>query len=161
SETPVASFISSVMQAGYTQQADGTYFKKALPTLDFQYTQVQIDETVRDIDPESIRNLPSGVDGARYSWVDLDSEGLTGVLTEQAEAWYYKRNLGDGTFGALERVAPMASLAALSAGRQQLLDLTGEGHLDLVQYDRPMAGFYRRRSDGGWGDYTPFKSTPN
>jgi RHS repeat-associated protein len=160
-ETPVASFISAVTQAGYTQQANGTYLKGALPQLEFQYTQVQIDETVRDIDPESIRNLPNGVDGARYRWVDLDSEGLTGVLTEQAEAWYYKRNLGDGTFGPLERVTPMASLAALSGGRQQLLDLAGEGHLDLVQYDGPMAGFYRRRSDGGWGDFTPFKSTPN
>jgi RHS repeat-associated protein len=160
-ETPVASFISSVTQAGYTQQANGTYLKGALPKLEFQYTEVQIDETVRDIDPESIRNLLNGVDGARYRWVDLDSEGLTGVLTEQAEAWYYKRNLGDGTFGPLERVTPMASLAALSGGRQQLLDLTGEGHLDLVQYDGPMAGFYRRRSNGGWDDFTPFKSTPN
>jgi RHS repeat-associated protein len=159
-ETPVASFISSVMQAGYAQQANGTYLKKALPTLDFQYTEVNIDETVRDIDPQSIRNLPNGVDGARYRWVDLDSEGLTGVLTEQAEAWFYKRNLGDGTFGPLERVTPMASLAALSSGRQQLLDLAGDGRLDLVQYDGPMAGFCRRRSDGGWGDFTPFKWTP-
>ena len=28
------------------------------------------------------------------------AKGLTGVLTEQADAWYYKRNLGNGTFGA-------------------------------------------------------------
>ena len=161
-ETPVASFISSVTQSGYAQQADGTYLKRALPKLEFEYTDVQVDETVHNVDPESIRNLPYGVDGARYRWVDLDSEGLTGVLTEQAhQAWYYKRNLGDGTFGPLERVTPMASLAALSGGRQQLLDLAGEGHLDLVQYDGPMAGFYRRRSDGGWDDFTPFRSAPN
>jgi Salmonella virulence plasmid 65kDa B protein/Insecticide toxin TcdB middle/C-terminal region/Insecticide toxin TcdB middle/N-terminal region len=159
-ETPVASFVTSVTQAGYAQQADGTYLKRALPKLEFQYTDVQVDETVRDVDPQSLKNLPYGVDGARYRWVDLDSEGLTGVLTEQAEAWYYKRNLGDGTFGPLERITPMASLAALGGGRQQLVDLAGEGHLDLVQYDGPMAGFYRRRSDGGWGDFTPFKSTP-
>lgn len=159
-ETPVASFVSSVTATGYVQQANGAYLKKTLPALNFQYTEVQIDETVRDIDPQSVRNLPNGVDGARYRWVDLDSEGLTGVLTEQAAAWYYKRNLGGGIFGPLERVTPMASLAALSGGRQQLLDLAGEGHLDLVQYDGPMAGFYRRRSDGGWDDFTPFKSTP-
>ena len=52
-------------------------------------------------------------------------------------------------------------MAALSGGRQQLLDLAGEGHLDLVQYDGPMAGFYRRHSDGGWGQFTPFRSLPN
>ena len=52
-----------------------------------------IDETVRDVDPESLENLPHGLDGANYQWVDLDGEGLSGILTEQAEAWYYKRNL--------------------------------------------------------------------
>ena len=160
-ESSVASFIASITQAGYTQQPDGTYFKKALPKLEFKYTEVRVDETVHEIDPESMKNLPYGVDGAHYQWVDLDSEGLTGVLTEQADAWYYKRNLGNGTFGPVEQVTPKPSLAALSGGRQQLLDLAGEGHLDLVQYDGPMAGFYERNSDGGWERFTPFKSLPN
>ena len=160
-EGSVASFIGSITQAGYTLQPDGTYFKKTLPRLVFKYTEIKVDETVHEVDPESIRNLPYGVDGARYEWVDLDSEGLTGVLTEQADAWYYKRNLGDGTFGSLEDVTPKPSLAALSGGRQQLLDLAGEGHLDLVQYDGPMAGFYERNSDGDWESFTRFKSIPN
>ena len=34
----------------------------------------------------------TGVDGAGYRWVDLDGEGVPGVLTEQAERWFYKRN---------------------------------------------------------------------
>ena len=93
--------------------------------------------------------------------MDLDSEGLTGVLTEQQDAWYYKRNLGDGTFGPLEQVAPKPSLAALSGGRQQLLDLAGEGHLNLVQFDGPMAGFHERNSNGDWEPFTPFKSVAN
>ena len=160
-ETAVASFISTITQAGYTRQADRTYFKKSLPKLEFKYTEVQVDETVHEIDPESIKNLPYGVDGTNYQWVDLDSEGLTGVLTEQADAWYYKRNLGDGTFGPLEQVTPKPSLTALSGGRQQLLDLAGEGHLDLVQYDGPMAGFHERNSDDAWERFTPFKSVPN
>ena len=62
----------------------GRIFKKALPKLEFKYTEVKVDETVREIDSESVKNLPYGVDGAPYQWVDLDSEGLTGVLTEQA-----------------------------------------------------------------------------
>ena len=160
-ESSVASFIASITQAGYTQQADGTYFKKTLPKLEFKYTDVQVDETVQEIDPESLKNLPYGVDGARYQWVDLDSEGLTGILTEQADAWYYKRNLGNGTFGSIQQVIPKPSLTALSGGRQQLLDLAGEGHLDLVQYDGPMAGFHERNSDGGWERFTRFKSIPN
>jgi RHS repeat-associated protein len=160
-EGSVASFITSITQAGYTQQPDATYFRKALPKLEFQYTEVRVDETVHEIDPDSIENLPYGVDGTRYRWIDLDSEGLTGVLTEQADCWYYKRNLGDGTFGALEQITPKPFLAALSGGRQQLLDLAGEGRLDLVQYEGPLAGFHPRTADGGWEAFTAFKAVPS
>ena len=109
----------------------------------------------------SLENLPCGVDGAEYRWVDLDSEGLTGVLTEQATAWRYKRNLGNGTFGPVEEIGLRPSLGELGAGRQQFLDLAGAGRLDLVQYDLPMAGFYERKREGGWRGFTPFKSSPN
>src|SRR5208283_2942404 len=77
------------------------------------------------------------------------------------DAWYYKRNLGNGTFGQIERVALKPSLAALSAGRQQLLDLAGDGHLDLVQFDGPMAGFHERTAEGGWRGFARFKYVPN
>jgi hypothetical protein len=86
-ESSVALFIVSVTQAGYTQQPNRTYLKKSLPKLEFKYTEVRVDETVHEIDSESVKNLPYGVDGSRYQWVDLDSEGLTGVLSEQADAW--------------------------------------------------------------------------
>ena len=159
-EGPVASFVASITQAGYTQQPDKSYFKKTLPKLEFQYTEAVVDETVHDIDEQSLRNLPYGADGRNYQWVDLDSEGLTGLLTEQAGAWYYKRNLGNGTFGRAEPITPKPSLGQLSAGRQQLLDLAGEGHQDLVQHDRPLAGFYERKSHGGWKPFRPFKWAP-
>ena len=59
-ESSVASFITSVTQAGYTQQPDGTYLKKALPKIEFKYTEVKVDETVHEIDSESVKNLPYG-----------------------------------------------------------------------------------------------------
>src|SRR5262249_51620265 len=136
-EGPVASFITSITQAGYTQKTDGTgaYTKKTLPKLEFKYSEVRIYETVHEIDRQSIENLPYGVADGLYQWVDLDSEGLAGVLTEQADALYYKHNFGNGAFGPLEKVAVQPSVVALASGRQQLLDLAGEGHLDLVEYD--------------------------
>ena len=50
-------------------------------------------ETVQSVDADSLENLPIGLDGAAYQWVDLDGEGVSGILTEQAGAWFYKRNL--------------------------------------------------------------------
>ena len=48
---------------------------------------------MRDVDPASLENLPYGIDGSHYRWVDLDGEGLSGILTEQGGSWFYKANL--------------------------------------------------------------------
>lgn len=160
-EDQVASFMTSVSQSGYVRQADGRYLRSSLPKLEMSYSQVRIDETVHDVDAQSLDNLPSGADGSNFQWIDFDSEGLTGVLSEQAGAWFYKRALGDGTFGPIERVALKPSFTALSGGRQHLVDLSGEGRLDLVQYDGPAPGFNARTADGGWEGLRPFRSLPN
>ena len=144
-ETPVASFIASMTQAAMCSSRTGSYFKKSLPKLEFKYTEVQVDETVHEIDAESIKNLPYGVDGTRYQWVDLDSEGLDRrsdragrCLVLQAQP--RQRHIRPARSGS----CPSRPWPRLSGGQQQLLDLAGEGHLDLVQFDGPMAGFYER-----------------
>ncbi|MGH7427503.1 MAG: toxin TcdB middle/N-terminal domain-containing protein, partial [Candidatus Methylomirabilaceae bacterium] len=125
---------------------------------------------IHEVDPESLENLPYGLDSGRYQWIDLDGEGLSGVLTEQADGWFYKRNLsplqaeGEKTlaprFGPIERVAERPSLAAIGSGRQQFLDLAGDGQLDLVQLEAPTPGFYQRTHDEGWESFAPFTSLP-
>src|SRR4029077_16736689 len=142
----------------------------------------EIDQTVHEVDAKSIENVPSGVDGSRYQWLDLDSEGSPGILTEQADAWFYKRNVsnmprdgngsgildedaGNGSVSAcfepVELVASHPSLAALSPGRQQFLDLAGEGRSSLVHYRKPAPGFYERDDDGAWQPFVPFSSSLN
>ncbi len=158
-EGPVASFITAVTQSGFVRRPDDSYRKKSLPPLDFGYTQVEVSSEVREIDPDSLENLPSGLEGAQ--WVDLDGEGVSGILTEQGDAWYYKPNLGDGRFGPLESVARKPSLANLRAGGQQLLDLAGDGQLDLVALEAPTPGFFERTEDQDWATFVPFRSLPN
>jgi len=170
---PFYSFLLSVTQTGYRRNAVGSYLSKALPPLEFAYTEAVIDETVQEIDPESLENLPYGLDGTHYQWVDLDGEGLSGILTEQADSWFYKPNLSPvnlhtengvqftlAQFGPVETVARKPSLAALQSGRQQLLDLAGDGHLDLVQFDGPTPGFFERTEEESWESFTPFASLP-
>lgn len=161
SESPIASFISSITQSGYVLSDGVKYLKKSLPPLQFKYSPAEIDPTVREVDAESLENLPSGVDGSRYQWVDLDGEGLSGILTEQADAWYYKPSLGGGKFGALETVALKPSLAALGSGRQQFMSLAGDGRLDLVEFSGPVPGFYKRTEDQSWEQFRNFVSLPN
>ena len=116
---------------------------------------------MQELDDANLRNLPGGIDGRSYRWIDLDGEGIAGVLSEQADAWFYKPNLGEGQFGAVERVAARPSLAALNRGRQQLLDLAGDGHLDLVDFQAPTPGFFSRTDDAGWERFRSFIDLPN
>jgi RHS repeat-associated protein len=170
--TRFASFICAVTQSGYTRDKTrpvvilngvkfSTYIKKSLPRLEFDYSPSAIHENVVGIDTKSLENLPCGVDGALYRWADLDSEGLPGILTEQEEMWFYKPNLGSGKFGPQKKIAVKPSLAALSGGRQQLLDLAGDGRLDVVEFDGPVPGFFERTQDDGWENFRPFVSLPN
>jgi RHS repeat-associated protein len=173
SSQPFYSFLLSATQSGYVRNPAGGYFSDALPPLQFEYTQAEIDETVRDIDSESLQNLPYGIDGNQYRWVDLDGEGLSGVLTEQEGSWFYKPNLSaanqrtvDGEqltlpqFGPVQLVARKPSLAALGGGRQQLMDLSGDGQLDLVEFDSATPGFFERTEDADWEPFQAFHSLP-
>lgn len=181
SESPIASFITDVTQSGYVRQPaqnqPNRYLKKSLPPLEFEYSQVPnpeqlAREPIRELDAESLANLPVGLDGAGYQWMDLDGEGTSGILTEQADGWYYKRNLSannqvreDGDertvvhFGPMELVASKPAVGL--AGGAQFLDLAGDGQVDLVQMEGSMRGFYERTDDAGWAPFQPFASWPD
>lgn len=169
---PIHSVLLSVSQSAYKRSAGG-YLKKSLPPLQFEYTQADIDETVREVDPESLENLSNGLDGTNFHLVDLDGEGSSGILTEHAQVWFYKRNLSpinvvqqdgkqhtEARFAPLEVVAEKPSIVALG-GRQQLLDLAGDGQLDLVTLEGPTPGFYARTQEGHWENFQAFVSLPN
>jgi len=168
-QRPNGSFISEVSQSGFRRigSAHPPYLKRSLPPLEFDYSVSPLDDltfnrlTVQEVDSSSLRNLPAGIDSVNYRWIDLDGEGISGVLTEDADAWHYKRNLGNGRFGPIQQVSPMPSLAALNSGRQQLLDLAGDGNLDLVDFSPGVAGYFPRADDATWDRLRRFESLPN
>lgn len=148
----------------WVSQHDSTpsaYQSRQLPPVNFRYSQPVVDPTLHTLDPSELDNLPVGTQGSGYQWVDLDGEGLTGVLTEQAGAWHYKPNHGEGKFGPMRVVARKPAMAALAAGRQQLLDLAGDGEIDLVDFSGPTPGFHERDQDEGWKRHVPFAFLPN
>jgi RHS repeat-associated protein len=163
------SLIAQVLQSGFKRMVKPTprYLKRSLPPLEFGYSVSPLDDLTYDqlplqeVDDINLENLPGGIDSHNYRWVDLAGEGISGVLSEQAGAWFYKSNLGEGQFGASECVSPRPSLAVLSRGRQQLLDLAGDGNLDLVEFGSPTPGFFSRTEDAGWDRFRTFLNLPN
>jgi RHS repeat-associated protein len=169
--TRFASFIRGVTQSGYVRTeitpggptdgaGYGMYLKKSLPPVEFEYSKAVIQDRLFELGAESVENLPVGLDGSIYQWVDLNGEGVSGILTEQAGAWFYKPNLGGGAFGPVEQVPTVPSLP-LRGGGQQLLDLAGDGQLDLVSLSGPLPGFFERTNEEGWEPFRTFRQLPN
>ncbi|MFM7550578.1 MAG: toxin TcdB middle/N-terminal domain-containing protein, partial [Cyanobacteriota bacterium] len=80
---------------------------------------------------------------------------------EQGGAWHYAANRGGGRFAPSKVVAPVPAIAALAGGRQQLMDLAGDGAIELVEFGGPTPGFHERTAEGGWTRHVPFRSLPN
>lgn len=168
--TPGYTVLRKVTQRGYQRRPPPAanpaappagYEWHALPPLEFTYSAPRVDTGVRQIAAADLPNLPVGTQGPGYQWVDLDGEGLSGVLSEQGGAWHYAPNRGDGRFGPSKVVASVPAMASLSSGRQQLMDLAGDGAIDLVDFGGPTPGFHERDRDSGWKRHVPFASLPN
>jgi RHS repeat-associated protein len=161
---PIYSFLLSVTHSGYKRQNAG-YLKRSLPPVEYEYTQPVVQDTVQEVDTASLEHLPIGVDGAAYQWIDLHGEGIPGILSEQAGAWFYKRNISPISarpveFTPLECVAVKPNLA-LAGGQAQFMDLAGDGELDMVVLDGPMPGLYEHDDDEGWQPFRAFSARLN
>ncbi|SFN35999.1 RHS repeat-associated core domain-containing protein [Nitrosospira briensis] len=166
---PVYTFLLAVTQSGYKRNNSG-YLKHSLPPLEYEYTQPIVQDTVHEVDPTSLENLPIGVDEAAYQWTDLHGEGIPGILTEQADAWFYKRNISPISekqveFAPVERIAikPNVGVNGGGAGGQaqpaaQFMDLAGDGQPDLVVMNDPVPGLYEHDEGEGWTSFRPFPS---
>lgn len=164
---PVATLLASVQTKSYRREGSG-YAQADLPPLEMQYANAVISEDVQELDSESetLKNLPAGIDGVIAELVDLDGEGLPGVLTQLENAWYYKPPLGHGHFGPMCQVPLKPSLARESGhgSNELLVDLDADGMLEVVYLDRRIAGYSSRVwADGvaGWTTHENIAKLPN
>ena len=158
---PVATYLVAAKQTGYVREnVTDPYTRRWMPPLEMRYDRPQFQTTIQTVDPDSLENLPIGLDGSQYQWVDLDSEGISGILTEQGTGWFYKRNLGEAQFGPAELVTTKPSVAVLQSPQQRVMDLAGDGTQDIVLLGT-LAGYYQREADGEWRNFQAFESVPN
>lgn len=184
-ENPIASMATSFTRYGYVMQKSGasagtidSYLRKSLPPLELEYSKAPKVERITsmalcDLDVESLANAPGGVDDTSSTWLDLDGEGLPGILTRASGGWYYKRNTSANNVininHSKETVARLASLQELvtlpATGEDvdsiHLEDLSANGRLDAVAMNGATRGFWRRTDSGSWEPFKYFDATPN
>jgi hypothetical protein len=161
---PIYTFLASLAQTGYRSDAQGQH-SRSLPPLEFDYSQPTLDPTIRTADPDSLNDLPEGVDGGRYRWLDLDGEGLSGIFYPTPDARYYKRNLSaanvaeraDKTELVTPKFGPLREIihapGHCDAVRRQFLTLDGDGMVDVAALSGVEPGYVRTSER----DFAPFK----
>lgn len=164
SDLAEVSYLKSLTQKGYVRKTDGAYVSRALPPLEFAYQQLDWNTTVKVVSREHIANAPVGLSG-NYQWVDLYGEGISGILTEQAEGWYYKHNLGDGSQGArftrAEKVIPRPSFKGITSGVLSLQDLEANGQKQVVVNSPGLRGYFELTADNSFTPFQTFEKTAN
>jgi RHS repeat-associated protein len=164
-ENQTATLLTAITRRGYLYDTDEEeYTSAAYPPIELTYSAAEIGTATHRLDPASLRDLPAGVDGGRFRFVDLDGEGIPGLLTEQAGHWYYKRGEGEGTFGPWQALPTLPSNAKL--GAQRLMDLDGDGQLSLASLGGAVPGYFDRTTQPGrdaaqWEPYRTFRALPN
>ncbi|MCB9489600.1 MAG: toxin [Deltaproteobacteria bacterium] len=171
-ENHVATKLIAVTRAGHKRRPlpETGYTGKSLPPVEFTYSDVVVDSTVHEIDSDSLEGIPAGMSGGPI-FVDLDGEGAQGILTEEDGTWFYKRNTSANHLVSVEdQSVPMARFAApiqvestpnltMRSGAR-LMDLDGNGALELASFSSPQSGYYER-SGSGWSPHRTFESLPN
>ncbi|KAL4767105.1 hypothetical protein BDW60DRAFT_200755 [Aspergillus nidulans var. acristatus] len=160
---PLGTFIAAIFVSSH-RRSEGGYQSAQLPPVEFTFSRATLDTTIHDIDSGSLENLPYGVDGVFYQFLDLDGEGIQGVLTETADgSWMYKPPVGDGRLDHVQKVPLKPNLSRLNPAHF-LMDLDGAGNLDSVRFDDTEKGFSRRtryESGTGWLPFIKFRAIPN
>ena len=147
---------SALTEIGYSGFRDGA--ERVVPPLRLSYTEPRVAAAFSDPPSGALINVPAGLTG-NYRWLDLLGDGLSGILTETGDAWYYKQNEGGASFGAQQLVAERPAYAL---GQVSLVDFDADGDPNLAVLHGREAGYYRYdRASESWQGFRPLPSLPH
>ncbi|WP_036773646.1 SpvB/TcaC N-terminal domain-containing protein [Photorhabdus australis] len=155
-ESPSLSLLDSVRQTAY--EPDGTLC--ALPPLMLGWQTFTPPPSPEWQVREDMGNLNLS---QPYQIVDLNGEGMPGILYQDTGAWWYREPVRQSgaepdavTWGA---ATPLPVIPALRRGGI-LADLNGDGRLEWVVTAPGVAGMYDRTPDRHWLHFTPLSALP-
>lgn len=174
------SYLESIEVLGIGRDASNRAVRdlaSALPPVRFNYSNAG--EPVMRSAGKEAGPLPRGQDAKWARWVDLNGEGMPGVLWEQGNTWYYRANHslsapkpGQRSELALpEHVVEFASPVRLRAvpsglasnpGSHLIADVDGDGRLDLVKIGERDMGYWSREGLADtWEEFRAFRQVPD
>ena len=155
------SYLANITQTGHVLMKDKlTKYEKSLPPLTFQYQELEWNIDIKELTRENLANAPAGLSSG-YQFTDFYGEGIPGILTEQADSWFYKENKGGGEFSIAKPVLSKPSFTGLGNGVLQLHDLGADGSKQIVVNSPGTQGYFELDDDNEWEPFRTFTRIAN
>ena len=161
-EITTMSKLTSVVMAGYRKKSDGGYEEQKMPPLELSWSAF-----APPVAPEFKKlevkhnDLPGYFDASGFLPVDLNGDGLPGLLYNNNECSFYFAPEGNGSYSGPVSLGAFPINKNIPGGKASLQDLEGNGELELVVNEKAQTGFYQRNNDGTWGNFNSFSHYPN
>jgi RHS repeat-associated protein len=153
-------YIIKAQQFAYRKiSGQNTYEKKGLPAIELQYQEPEWNTKIETVSKENLENDPVGLNNP-YQWMDFYGEGISGIITEQAQAWWYKSNEGNAAFTPAQKIAEKPNFGGLGS-ILQWQDLAADGRRQVVSQMPGVQGFWELNDDDNWSNFSAFTQLPN
>ncbi|MBC5792242.1 SpvB/TcaC N-terminal domain-containing protein, partial [Providencia sp. JUb39] len=152
------SMLKTIQQVGY--EPDGTLC--ALPPVNLEW-QTFSKPDVDDITWQVREDLANQNPFQSYQMVDLNGEGLPGILFQDSNAWWYRapeRLVGDNSDAITWGNPTLLSNIPVTREGGALIDFNGDGYLEWIMLTQGIAGYYERTQEREWKNFTPLLAIP-
>jgi RHS repeat-associated protein len=156
------SLLNKVSITGFKKENGEELQKQTLPVLELGYSSFMPPESpvFKELSMGD-NTIPGYLNATQFLPVDLNGEGLPGFLFSNADSSFYLEPLGDGKYKAPAPNALFPVNKNVQGGQATLVDLDGNGQMDLLVNAENSSGFYLRNSEGGWNNFVPFEKYPS
>ena len=147
---------------GYRKNADNSFSEQSLPSLVLTYSSFSPPQSpVFKTLSMGGHIIPGYLDGSQFLPVDLNGDGLPGLLFSNKESTIYLEPQGDGKYSFPNTAESFPVNRNLQGGGSSLTDFDGNGELELLVNTGSQSGFYQQDAKGGWANFRSFFHFPN
>ncbi|MGN6373509.1 MAG: SpvB/TcaC N-terminal domain-containing protein [Solirubrobacteraceae bacterium] len=134
-----------------------------LPPLELDYTPLELGGSpfaqIRSLGPGTLAGLDNPPD---FTLLDVDGEGVPSALYADGQTVQLRapQNSAEPAYGRVEAVQGFPVQRTVDGGDARLLDMTGDGLLDMLLSTPSQTGIYPG-GEGGFQTFVPFTGSPS
>lgn len=157
------SMLNKVTLSGYRLNDDGTFSTLAQPTSELRYSAFNppIAPEFKVLEMGEGFTIPGDLSSTEYLPVDLYGDGLPGFLYSNNETSLYLAPLGEGKYAGPAYCPQFPVNRNIQDGNATLVDIDGDGQLEMLINNPANAGFYDCNNDGTWDNFCTFRQYPD